>query len=69
MTNENWQEKFQAEVYLELFRFRKCDMFLLAEALEVNSFKLVRISVTFFGKIFFNESPKYTQKTLIHPEM
>ena len=31
----NWEEKFASEVYLELFRFRKRDMNLLATALEV----------------------------------
>ena len=35
MTNENWEEKFPSEAYLELFRFRKGDMNLLATALEV----------------------------------
>ena len=37
MTNENWDEKFPDEAYLELFRFRKRDMNLLATALEVYS--------------------------------
>jgi len=35
MNNENWESKFDTEVYLEKFRFRKADMALLASALEV----------------------------------
>jgi hypothetical protein len=36
MDNQNWQEKFPEEAYLELFRFRKQDMMLLATALEAS---------------------------------
>ena len=35
INNENWREKFPAESYLEMFRFRKSDMEILATALEV----------------------------------